>query len=192
MTLYSEITDNVELLIIGFKDKPAQYFDHSWFFFYEIPITRHFLTSYPQPTPMQNFILVMRWITYCAMHSFLITPSVTTFMKQIIGSRYSYYRLTYNLLAIGSLIPVLLYTYFIRQTPFFIWDGYPLPIKYLLLATGMFTFISGARHYDMSTFLGLRRVREKVNHNLINASGELDSSGILGLSGTRFIQQSAR
>jgi protein-S-isoprenylcysteine O-methyltransferase Ste14 len=101
-------------------------------------------------------------------------------MKQRFGSRFRYYRLAYNLFAIVSLIPVLLYTHSIRQTPFFIWDGYLLPIKYLLLATGMFIFISGAMHYDMFTFLGLRQVREKVNHNLINASGELDSNGILG------------
>ena len=101
-------------------------------------------------------------------------------MKQRLGSRFRYYRLVYNLFAIVSLIPVLLYTYSIRQTPFFIWDGYLLPIKYLLLATGMFIFISGTMHYDMFTFLGLRQVREKVNHNLINATGELDSSGILG------------
>jgi len=141
---------------------------------------------------MQNFILAIIWITYCALHSILITPSVTNFVKQRFGSRFRYYRLAYNLFSIVSLIPILLYTHAHKQTTFFIWDGYLLPIRYILLAAGMFIFISGARHYDMSTFLGLRRVREKVNHNLINASGELDSSGILGLSGTRFIQQSAR
>lgn len=128
---------------------------------------------------MQNFILTLIWITYCALHSLLITPSVTNFMNQRFGSRFRYYRLAYNFFAIVSLIPIILYTHAIRQTPFFTWDGYLLPIKYLLLATGMFIFISGAMHYDMPTFLGLRQVREKVNHTLINASGKLDSSGIL-------------
>lgn len=129
---------------------------------------------------MQNFILAIIWITYCALHSALITPSFTNFLNQRFGNRYKYYRLAYNLFAIASLIPILWYTHAIKQTPFFIWDGYLLPIRYLLLAIGVFIFISGAMHYDMSTFVGLRQVREQINHNLMNESGKLDSTGILG------------
>ncbi len=86
-----------------------------------------------------------------------------------------------NLFAIISLIPVVLITYSIRQTPFFVWDGYLLPIRYLLLAIGILIIVFGFRHYDMSTFLGIKQISEDVSHNLINASGKLDSTGILGV-----------
>jgi hypothetical protein len=37
------------------------------------------------------------------------------------------------------------------------------------------------RPENMSTFLGLKQIKEPVNHNLINATGKLNSSGILGV-----------
>ena len=33
----------------------------------------------------------------------------------------------------------------------------------------------------MSTFLGLKQINESITHNLINKSGQLNSSGILGV-----------
>jgi methanethiol S-methyltransferase len=94
---------------------------------------------------------------------------------------FKFYRLFYNIVALVLLIPVVFYTYSIRQTPFFTWEGYLLPVRFLLLATGLFLFYAGARQYDMSTFLGLKQIKESVNHNLINATGKLNSNGILGV-----------
>jgi protein-S-isoprenylcysteine O-methyltransferase Ste14 len=130
---------------------------------------------------MKYFILVIIWISYCALHSALITPKVTNFFKNILGESYRFYRVSYNIFALVSLIPVILYTNSIRQTPFFIWDGYLLPVRYLLLAVGILLFYAGARQYDMSTFLGIKQIRRTVNHNLINATGKLNSNGILGV-----------
>ncbi|MEI7664283.1 MAG: hypothetical protein WCK34_18895 [Bacteroidota bacterium] len=84
-------------------------------------------------------------------------------------------------MALILLIPVALYTYSIRQTPFFTWEGYLLPVRFLLLGAGLFLFYTDARQYDMSTFLGLKQIKESVNHNLINASGKLNSHGVLGV-----------
>jgi methanethiol S-methyltransferase len=130
---------------------------------------------------MKYFILVFIWISYCALHSALITPKVTNFFKYKLGESYRFYRLSYNIFALVSLIPVMFFTNSMRQTPFFIWDGYLLPVRYLLLAVGVLLFYAGARQYDMSTFLGIKQIRRTVNHNLINATGKLTSSGILGV-----------
>jgi protein-S-isoprenylcysteine O-methyltransferase Ste14 len=99
----------------------------------------------------------------------------------MLGGNYRYYRIFYNIFAIVTLIPVVLYTYSIRQTPFFDWQGYLLPIRFLLLVAGLLILYAGSTHYDMQTFLGFRQIRGKVNHNLINTSGEIDSTGILGI-----------
>ena len=130
---------------------------------------------------MKYWILALLWITYCILHSGLITIAVTSFFKQRLGDKYRYYRISYNTFAIVSLIPVVLYTYSVRQAPFFSWDGYLLPIRYLLLGAGLLILYEGSRHYDMQTFLGLKQIKGKVNHNLINTSGKIDSTGILGI-----------
>ena len=129
---------------------------------------------------MKFFILTILWISYCILHSAMITPKITNFLKKKLGDSFKYYRLLYNLVALVLLIPVVLYTYSIRQTPFFTWEGYLLPVRFLLLGAGLFLFYTGARQYDMSTFLGLKQINESVPHNLINTTGQLNTSGILG------------
>jgi methanethiol S-methyltransferase len=130
---------------------------------------------------MKYWILGLLWITYCSLHSGLLTHSVTLFLRQKSGDNYKYFRLFFNLFAVISLIPVIYYTYSIRQAPFFIWEGYLLPVRYFLLAIGLLILYNGSRHYDMLTFLGLRQIRGNVTHNLINTSGRIDSTGILGV-----------
>ena len=130
---------------------------------------------------MKYILLAIIWISYCTLHSAMITPRFTNFLKKKLGYSFKYYRLFYNFVALVLLIPVVFYTYSIRQTPFFMWEGYLLPVRFLLLAAGLFLFYAGARQYDMSTFLGLKQINESITHNLINKSGQLNSSGILGV-----------
>jgi methanethiol S-methyltransferase len=130
---------------------------------------------------MKFWILGVLWISYCSLHSGLISPAVTSALKQKLGGNYKYFRLWYNLFAVGSLIPVVYYTYTVKQTPFFIWQGYLLPVRYFFLAIGLLILYDGARHYDMQTFLGLKQIKEDSAHILINTSGKIDSSGILGV-----------
>jgi methanethiol S-methyltransferase len=130
---------------------------------------------------MKYWILALFWIIYCLLHSGLITNTVTLFLKQKSGDKYRYYRLFYNIFAIITLIPVVIYTYSIRQSPFFSWEGYFLPIRLVLLAVGCVILYAGSKHYDMLTFLGIRQIRGDVTHNLINTSGRIDSTGILGV-----------
>jgi protein-S-isoprenylcysteine O-methyltransferase Ste14 len=79
-----------------------------------------------------------------------------------------------------TLIPLIIYTLSTKQQPFFIWDGYLLPLKYILIAIGISFFIMGAKRYDFSQFAGIRQIHQGNNHNLINKTGELSSRGILG------------
>jgi protein-S-isoprenylcysteine O-methyltransferase Ste14 len=41
--------------------------------------------------------------------------------------------------------------------------------------------ISGARHYSMSQFLGLRQIQTRLSANSLSESGDLDAGGVLGL-----------
>jgi protein-S-isoprenylcysteine O-methyltransferase Ste14 len=129
---------------------------------------------------MEYFILVVLWITFCVLHSALISTTFTNILKQKTGNTYRFYRLFYNIFSIATLIPVALYTLSIKQEPFFVWDGYLLPIKYILQACGILFFILGGQRYSFSQFAGIRQIRKDIDHNLINKTGKLSSRGILG------------
>jgi protein-S-isoprenylcysteine O-methyltransferase Ste14 len=130
---------------------------------------------------MKYFILAILWISYCALHSAMITPKFTGFLQKHLGGFYKYYRLFYNSVALVLLVPVVLYTHSLSQTPFFSWDGYLYPVQLLMQAIGLFFLYAGARQYDMSTFLGLRQINQSRSYKLINASGKLNASGIFGV-----------
>ncbi len=130
---------------------------------------------------MKYFILATLWISFCVLHSGLISITFTDFIKNKIGDYYRFYRLFYNIFSIVTLIPVLIYAFSIKQTPFFVWNGYLLPIKYALLFVGILCFVMGARRYSFGQFFGLAQIKEGANHNLMNKTGKLSSRGILGV-----------
>ncbi|MEI6887959.1 MAG: methyltransferase family protein [Bacteroidales bacterium] len=130
---------------------------------------------------MKFLILIALWTAFCFLHSFMITPAFTDFLKNKTGPYYRFYRLFYNLFSILILATVLIYSYSIQENPFFTWHGYLLPIRYLLLLGSLWIFYAGSRHYSMRTFLGLNQINEGVNHGLINNSGMIEKGGIMGI-----------
>ena len=129
---------------------------------------------------MEYFILAVLWITFCVLHSVLISTSFTKILKQKTSDAYRFHRLFYNIFSIATLIPIALYTLSIKQQPFFVWDCYLIPLKYILQACGILFFIMGAQRYSFSQFAGIRQIRKGTYHNLINKTGNLSSRGILG------------
>jgi methanethiol S-methyltransferase len=130
---------------------------------------------------MEYFILAILWISFCALHSALISVTFTNFIKQKIGDSFRFYRLSYNIFSIATLIPVLIYTASIRQQPFFVWSGYLLLVKYSLFLGGILCFIMGSRRYSFAQFSGFAQIKEGTKHNLINKTGKLSSRGLLGV-----------
>jgi methanethiol S-methyltransferase len=130
---------------------------------------------------MKFLILIALWTAFCFLHSFMITPVFTDFLKNKTGIYYRYYRLFYNIFSILLLAPVLIYSYYIQEKPFFTWHGYLLPVRYLLLLCGLWIFYAGSRHYNMRTFLGINQIHAGVNHGLINTSGTIEKGGIMGV-----------
>ncbi len=126
-------------------------------------------------------MLAMLWITYCAPHSALISITFTNYLKQKAGKGFRFYRLFYNIFSVVTLIPIVVYTLSIKTQPFFVWDGYVLPIKYILIVAGFLFIIMGARCYSFTQLAGIRQIKEGVDPNLINKTGELSSRGISGV-----------
>jgi protein-S-isoprenylcysteine O-methyltransferase Ste14 len=130
---------------------------------------------------MHYAILAILWIIWCALHSLMISVRLTGYFKQRLGASYRFYRLIFNLLAFATLIPVVLYTLSIRGPVIFRWEGYLVIVQVLLLATSIFLFVAGAKHYDLLTFLGIRQIRRETSSGALTASGLLDTTGIHGV-----------
>jgi protein-S-isoprenylcysteine O-methyltransferase Ste14 len=52
----------------------------------------------------------------------------------------------------------------------------------LLLTIAVLLFFTGARHYDILQFLGLRQLRKGASHSALTETGKLDTAGILGIT----------
>jgi protein-S-isoprenylcysteine O-methyltransferase Ste14 len=126
-------------------------------------------------------VLILLWGAWCFFHSFLITPAVTGFVRKHLESAYRYYRIFYNITALATLTPVLVYTYSMRGQPIFRWEGPFRIIQGLLAIFALVLFIGGSRRYDLAQFLGTRQLREDSTCEVLTQDCRLDTGGILSM-----------
>ena len=129
---------------------------------------------------MRYFLLALAWTTYCALHSGMISETVTGFLKRRLGDRFRFYRLFFNSVAVLTLLPVLWYSLSLRQALVFRWEGPWLVVRYALLACGVLLFVAGGRHYSLRQFIGISQLLRTSSGGLARGGG-IDSSGVLGL-----------
>jgi len=124
-------------------------------------------------------LLVIAW---CVLHSAIISVSVTEYFKKRLGSEFRFYRLFFNLISFLTLIPVALFAYSIRAETIFHWDGYMRIGQVLLLVVAVLLFFLGGRHYNARQVLGIKQIKEGTLNKAISDTGELDTSGVLGIT----------
>ncbi len=131
-----------------------------------------------------NFVpLALLWVAYCAVHSALISMSVTGWFKTVLAGRYRFYRLFFNLFSLITLVPLIMYSHSARfkSEPLFAWSGHWEIARYSLVGLGVVLVLAGARHYSMLQFLGVDQIRKVSTGGAMTGSGDLDDTGVLGL-----------
>ena len=118
---------------------------------------------------------------WCAIHSTMISLPVTNYVKKTSPHYYKFYRLFFNLIALLTLVPVIWFKYTLQSKIFFNWDGVLFIIQIMLVASGITLFMLGAKQYDSKRFLGLSQIKENDSAMGISESGNLNTSGILGI-----------
>lgn len=131
---------------------------------------------------MDLLFLGLFWVLWCTLHSVLITRTVAGLVAGVLGKRFRYYRLFYNMIAGLTLLPLLVLTRNIRSEPVFVWQGYWLVARILLLVSATLLFWAGARRYDMGYFLGIRQIFSGSAHTLLSKSEEFSATGVFGLT----------
>lgn len=134
-------------------------------------------------TSQGYIVLALLWIAYCAVHSTLISTTFTDFLKRGLGDGFRFYRLFFNIFSAGTVVPLLMYSHSTHWSTglIFTWGGYRRIIQYGLISLGAVLAITGARHYDMFQFLGIRQILKGRSGGAMTESGQFDSSGVLGI-----------
>ena len=128
-----------------------------------------------------NLFIALLWILWCALHSTLITKTVTDYAKKKLGYQYRFYRLFFNIVSLVTLAPLLYYSASHKGPLVFQWEGPLLIVKYLLLVTGICLFVAGARHYSMSQFIGIHQIKTGQTDHTLSEYDTFDTSGILSV-----------
>jgi len=131
---------------------------------------------------MKMFTREVRWIIWCALHSGMISVTATGYLKRWLGRRFRIYRLVFNLVALVTVIPVIVYEQSLRGPMLFRWEGFLILFQVILLISALMLFLAGARHYDLLQFSGLRQIKTGSSHNALTETGELDTTGILDIT----------
>ena len=130
---------------------------------------------------MKYYPLIILWITWCAIHSAMISLTLNDYLKSRFERYHRFYRLFYNLVALITVIPLILYSRSLKGPVLFRWEGYMTFVQFLLLATAITLFIAGALKYDMLQFFGVRQIKSGKSYATLSESGEIVTSGILSL-----------
>ncbi|MGD9973976.1 MAG: isoprenylcysteine carboxylmethyltransferase family protein [Desulfatirhabdiaceae bacterium] len=130
---------------------------------------------------MKYVILSALVISWCVLHSLMISTSVTEYLQSRLGPRFRFYRLFFNIISLLALIPVILYAVSVKTEPVFRWDGYLRIMQMILLTTAGLLFYFGSLRYDSGLLLGFKQIREKISNTGIAHDGDIDTSGILGI-----------
>jgi methanethiol S-methyltransferase len=128
-----------------------------------------------------HLFIALLWVLWCALHSTLITKTVTDYMKQKLGYQYRFYRLFYNIVSLVTFAPLLYYSISHRGPLVFRWEGSLIIVKYFLLTMSICLFVAGARHYSVSQFLGIHQIRTGQTDRTLSEYDTFDTSSILSV-----------
>lgn len=127
-------------------------------------------------------ILISLLILWCILHSLMIDNKLIKLVENILKSDFRYYRLFYNIFAIITLLPIILFSYSIPSIIYFQWNGYFLFIQAFLLMIGLILFIGGSKNYNFLQFLGIQQIIGKKLHKSLSKDGVLKREGILNIT----------
>jgi len=130
---------------------------------------------------MSYLILVVLLSIWCTIHSGMISLTVTNYIKNRFGGYSRFYRLFFNLFALTTLIPIILYGKTLKEQLLFRWEGYLIILQVFLIVMAILLFISGGRKYDLLQFFGIRQIKTGTSHTALSETGDIDTTGILSL-----------
>ena len=111
----------------------------------------------------QNILLLsFCWIGYFALHSALASLVVKRWVAEACPGLMPYYRLTFNMLALLLILPILWLTYRAPGAMLWRWQGLAAWLANALALAAVFGFWRSLKGYDMQEFFGFRQLKLHV------------------------------
>ena len=131
---------------------------------------------------MRYLVVSLLWISYCVLHSFLISISFTKYVSNLLKHYDAFYRLFYVLVSLVLLIPLINYTANIDRT---IIISYEIPwsiIRLILMYGSLLMFFwAFFFSYDPLSFFGIRQILNFKKINEKNLTIGIKQKGLLGV-----------
>lgn len=95
-------------------------------------------------------------VLWCALHSLSADERISGWFLRKTGRDARGYRLRYNLVALGTLLPLVLLRIGLADAPVFQWPGWLLPLRLAGVTGAFYLLVAPCYQYDIPVFLGLR------------------------------------
>lgn len=106
---------------------------------------------------MEITILGIAWVFYFFVHSYLASCEAKSIIQRRFPFLFTYYRILYNLIAVGGLIPLVIQSFLIPEA--YLFSG-SKSAGICLLVIGLILLILAFKAFDGAEFLGIK-VEEK-------------------------------
>ena len=130
---------------------------------------------------MDYLLLVITWLSWCAMHSFLISSTMTGYMRSRFPGYVSWYRIFYNIFSLITLIAPVYFMKTIESSPVFSWQGIMQFPRFAILLLALILFREGAKKYDLGFFLGIKQLKTGKGNTLLDDKEMFAATGVFGL-----------
>lgn len=130
---------------------------------------------------MDYLLLVIAWVCWCAMHSFLISCTMTGYMRSRFPGYVSWYRIFYNIFSLITLIAPVYCMRTIVSSPVFSWQGIMQFPRFAILLLALILFREGSKKYDLSFFLGIKQLKTGKSKTLLGDKEMFTATGVFGL-----------
>ena len=120
---------------------------------------------------MKYFFLCATWIQWCFLHSFLITPGTTIWLKKQVGGKFAYYRICYNLFSLITVLPLFYWQRTITGPIVLPLSPHLVIVKYTALVFSFIVVAGSFVSFDIREFFGIRQPQQKEKEPAIHTHG---------------------
>ncbi len=131
---------------------------------------------------MKYLFIVLMWAAYCALHSYLISIGFTNLMNRLLKKYYAFYRLSYILISLFLLIPLINYTGQLDNKVIIIYGHYLDILRHIFIYGSLLMFFwAFFFDYDSLSFFGIRQILNFGKVKETKPSNEIKKRGLLGI-----------
>lgn len=119
---------------------------------------------------LNHVFISLCWIVYCFLHSFLANDQIKESIYNKLAVRSNIYRILYNVFAIVTLVPLVIYQFSVNSIQLFHNEVVSLYIAVILIVTGLIIMLICVGKY-FTQLSGLSKKHAQTEHPVLETSG---------------------